>query len=376
VKRQTTRQVRKHQPEQWNHQKITTLLFKSFEERVLSPALLQRAVANGLDEGELQECINQARSAQDLPCRLAHTAENFRSQAQFWIDLQEKSKAGRDYLNAALWNFYSYFMEITSPSKRAKYYAQCESDYLKAGTLFEHKVETVRVPYMTDILNGYLRIPSPTSQQPCIVLLNTFGSAKEELYFVENAFLQADLATLSVDLPKNIGESDHKRLADTLHQCLINRKEIDTSKIALFGFGTGGSLAFKFALQNKEYKAVATISAPYDLGSDLTHLFPLLNNELGPINQEDIELLYKFSNCISLRDELVELSCPVLIVGGGRDRIVPINDTKVLFEQTASENKQLILYPDAGHGCFEAALTLRPEIAHWFKYQFSLLTAK
>lgn len=65
------------------------------------------------------------------------------------------------------------------------------------------------------------------------------------------------------------------------------------------------------------------------------------------------------------RQRLKNLTCPVLVIGGGADKIVGPDASKELHELIPGS--RLILYPDLGHGAYEEAPDFFPKIMEFLK---------
>jgi 2,6-dihydroxypseudooxynicotine hydrolase len=67
-----------------------------------------------------------------------------------------------------------------------------------------------------------------------------------------------------------------------------------------------------------------------------------------------------------LRDALTELRCPLLIIHGALDSIVPVEETCTMYEKARCE-KELIIYPEGNPVCDNLSYKYRPLAADWIK---------
>jgi len=366
----------------------------------LRSLLLRRASANGLEREELDLASRQVGSLSQLPRLLDTVAKELENRARYWSELGLQPRARDHYLNAALWAYYAQLLLGHSPEKQASIYARCVESYRLAAPYFDHPGEAVEIPYPAGHVQGYLRYPYiedasepsddvpddeegdaprrpayPSSPLPCVILLNSFASAKEELHYAENALLNLGIATLSIDYPRIATSSEHSLwflnqeiLSNALFLHLAAHPAIDEERIALLGMGLGGALALNFSiLFPTRYKAVAALSTPYELTARAERRLigtrtPLWDLELGPR-----ELVAELAPALSLHHRLEELSSPLLVAGGGRDPYITAEETRWIYEQAASQDKNLLFCPHASHGLYEMMPSLRHEMAQWIK---------
>lgn len=352
-------------------------LLRLIRSRALPKFLVYRAVANGLIREELNAAFKQARSWEQLPQVFAGIAGELTEKAVYWDDLGLMPRASSYYLQAALWDFYAQLLSGGEPDRKALLYARCSKNYRLATQHFEYPAQAVQIPYQAGSLRGYLRLPGPeaTRPYPCTILIGGVNSSKEELHFTENAFLRMGIATLSFDLP-GFGESlgnrldncDFEILGNALYLFLTQQVQLNPDRLALHGISLGGSLALHMVRQcPNRYRAVATLSAPYNLRVDLKRLMPPVRREVVCLTSGAEHLLRDFAAKLYEPEALADLTCPILVAGGGKDIIVRGSETKLLYERSGSPDKKLLYCPNAGHGCYEMIPSLRYEIAQWIR---------
>ena len=66
---------------------------------------------------------------------------------------------------------------------------------------------------------------------------------------------------------------------------------------------------------------------------------------------------------LTLEEAAGEITTPLLIVGGGRDRITPAYHQERLASEVASA--ELLIYPDGSHGVTNRAYESRSRLADW-----------
>lgn len=339
--------------------------------------LVNRATASGLIREDFESAAKQAKHWEHLPHYFSAIASDLNEKAIYWEDLGLLPRASAHYLQSSLWDFYAQLLSLKEEDNKALFYARCAQSYRHAAPHFEYPGSQVDIPNQAGTLKGYLRLPGPAPERayPCVILVNDINSAKEELHYTENAFLKMGIATLSFDLP-GFGESfqdrldscDFEILGNTLHLFLRQHKEIDAERLALHGLGIGGALSLNLALLfPNRYRAVATLSAPHNLRATMDRLLPAVRREAICLTHGAEEILREFAERLAADEDLRQLDCPLLVVGGGRDILAPATDTKRLYELAGAADKKFLYIPNARHGCYEMMPSLRWEIAQWIR---------
>lgn len=349
--------------------------------------LRMRATANGLDALEIERAFNYSSRAQSqksfpLARRLIEFAQVSEDKANYWNTVGLNFRARNYYLEASLWYFYAYVLLTFSPEDAQKSYERCTLNYKHAYPHFEYATRQIQIPYGMSHINGYLRLPSndqPLSGYPSVIIFNDVDSQKEELHYIENSFLRLGMATLAFDYPGQ-GESlqfdlmdlDLDGLGNALFLFLSQTTEIDFSRIGLFGFGLGGRFALTTSLCFPERAlATAIISTPYQNLHDLSLLSQTAPRERRFIAQHREDTLHWLAAKSALASNLIHVHNATLVIGGGKDPIVPLDETRRLYEHIPASDKKLILCPNAGYGCFEMMPSLRYEIAQWLSLRLA-----
>jgi alpha-beta hydrolase superfamily lysophospholipase len=352
----------------------------------MSSALYRRAVAAGLKGQHLDNLCHKSKTQSDLPIALASAGETYFQRGLYWHDVGVRSRACDHYLESSL--YYLYAAMLTDhQAVKAKAFARCQSSYLLAAPQFTIPAELVGIAYPAGTVSGYLRLPVRRVEAgadahyiannfPCVILFNSLNAAKEELHFMENAFLTNGIATLSFDYPGLCCHDELpaafsfnlEELVNSLLLFLASRNEIDISRVSLFGTSVGGRLALYAAAKFPErFRAVVSISAPLDLLSDLQLLLPAMQKELAASQKWSRASVFDLARGTPLRQMLGSISTPVLAIGGSADPIATADETRTIFKECGSTDKQLMICNGAHHNCYEMMPSLRHELVSWMK---------
>ena len=117
---------------------------------------------------------------------------------------------------------------------------------------------------------------------------------------------------------------------------VASRQEVDPSRIAYFGESLGTAVATRLATEHPP--AALILRSPFLSMAEIGQLhYPFLPVKL---------LLRDTHDTTSL---IARAAVPLLVVAGDRDSIVPLDQSRRLFERATSTPKQLLVIPGADH---------------------------
>lgn len=115
----------------------------------------------------------------------------------------------------------------------------------------------------------------------------------------------------------------------------LEERGMRTGDTVLFGKSLGGAVACEIA-RNREIKGLVLESTFTSLASVASSLFPFLK---GYTPAGDVY------NSVS---KLSDIHCPVLVIHGGSDMLIPVEEGRALYD-AANEPKRLFIVEGAGH---------------------------
>ena len=137
---------------------------------------------------------------------------------------------------------------------------------------------------------------------------------------------------------------------------LYSLEEIDKNHLCLLGFSGGAAVSVYTTAHDPRVSALVTCACPADFSflsckeqaaSGIQHF-----REIGVIKDEDfppsVEEWIRGFETISPIQWIDKISCPLLLVHGDADEVVPLEHAHKLF-QNAKEPKELAIIPGAKH---------------------------
>ena len=189
-------------------------------------------------------------------------------------------------------------------------------------------------------LHGWF-ISSTKTPEFTVIVFN--GNAGNRSYRapLAAAFARANLAVLLFDYrgfggnPGAPTESDLRLDARAVREYVIARPNVDRNRLVYFGESLGSAVATELAAEHPP--AALVLRSPFtsltDIGREHYPMLPvrwLLRDRYDTIEQ------------------IARVRSPVLIIGGDRDRIVPITQTRQLYG-AARDPKSLLVIDGADH---------------------------
>jgi 2,6-dihydroxypseudooxynicotine hydrolase len=188
----------------------------------------------------------------------------------------------------------------------------------------------------------------------------------------ESIFLARGMATLAFDGPGQ-GESeyalrirgDYEAPVKSVVDWIESRSDLDADRIGLWGVSLGGYYAPRAAAFEKRVKACVALSGPYDWAS----LWP----DMNPLTREAFrvrakcatpEAAHDYGRSLTLDGVAPRIGCPLYIVAGKLDRIVPWQDGEKLA-RAASGPVEFLLIEDGNHVANNRAYRYRTQSADW-----------
>jgi dienelactone hydrolase len=336
-----------------------------------------RFISNGTDYGDFTATLARITRWDDWCREWGNTAAHYEQLAEAADDAGQRETAAGAWRRAGLAWHWGKFVFVDDPAQQRAAHDRSVACYRNGAQALTPPADLVRVGYGTTTLPAYLRVPRPVtgpaagSNPPVVIMVPGLDSTKEELQATAEYFLARGLATLAIDGPGQ-GESEYdlaiepayEKVATAAVEYLTTRDDVDTTAIGLFGVSLGGYYAARAAAYTAGLRAVVALAGPYRFDLDW--------DELPPQTRATFQVRSGAPSAAAARAKAAELTLegaaarieiPLLIVGGGRDTIVPAYHQERLAKEVAGA--ELVIYPDGSHGVTNLAYESRSRMADW-----------
>jgi len=273
--------------------------------------------------------------------------------------------AGHHYMRAANY-YYSAERFIPPGDEKMAMYRKALRCWHAALERLHPQIERVEVPYEGKSLPAYF-LPAPgAGRKRTVVLFDGMDNAKEmSVIFAGLDFAKRGINTLAIDGP---GQSETLRLRQiysrpdyevagrAAYDWVAARPEVDPQRVSVMGYSFGGYHAPRVAGMDKRYAGCIALGAMFwdmhawqadikaklavDTRSSFTSNFQFRWVIGAPDNATALEWAKKFS----LEGIAQKIECPVLILHGEDDRVVPLEEAKTLYEKVGARNKTLKIF--------------------------------
>jgi esterase FrsA len=282
----------------------------------------------------------------------------------------DKNKC-RELYELAFHNFRVARYPCAGSPGQAQAYRDSVRAFRKAARYFDPPLEIVEVPFGDRKLTGYLQIPQGITRPPVVMHWGGVDGWKEDRQRGHARFNRVGVAGFAIDMP-GTGESpvkftdaDATRTFSVLIDYLLTRKDIDATRLGVWGGSYGGYWAAKLAfVEAKRLKGAVFHGSNVHYGFQEDWLRPALTERasvaiFGPIGLfqarskamgvKTLDEFLKVAPALSLKTQglLDQSSAPILGVNGKLDDQAPVEDIYLLMEH--GNPKEARIYPQGGH---------------------------
>jgi len=335
-----------------------------------------RFVANGIDANDFDRVLSETVEWRDWAPNWMRVGDEHRAIA----DEAERSGhlvTAADAYQRAAWCYHlGKFLWFEDRALHDDLRERTVATYAKALPRLDPPGRRIEAPFEGAIIPGILRAPRGASRPPVVILVPGLDSVKEELYAMENDFLRRGLATLTIDGPGQ-GENAPRFpiradwssvVSPLLDHLSADERGLDLGRVGLMGISMGGIYGPRAAAKEKRLRAIVALAGPYDLSECWAALNPLTKDGyVFYTHSRDEAEAFERSKALTLRGVLRDVTCPLLVIHGGKDRLFPPDQAERIVRE--APNATLLLYPEGNHVCNNIPYKYRPAMADWMAKQ-------
>lgn len=200
------------------------------------------------------------------------------------------------------------------------------------------------VTFTTDdgvTLHGWFVPADSTAARFTVIVFNGNAGHRGMRAPLAAALARHGVATLLFDYRgygDNAGSPSEDGLARDAHAArkyLTTRPDVDTNRVVYFGESLGAAVALRLATESAPFALV--LRSPFTSLTDIgRHHYPFL-----PVR-------WLLRDRYPSLERVGTVSCPTLVIAGDRDGIIPVEQSRRLYEALATE-KRLVVIAGADH---------------------------
>jgi dienelactone hydrolase len=240
--------------------------------------------------------------------------------------------------------------------------------------------ERVDIPFEGRKLYGILRKPAGVERPPIVVMACGLDSAKEETDAYEQPLLARGMATLVFDGPGQ-GEAeynlairgDYEVPVKAVIDYVETRSDLDVARVGIWGVSLGGYYAPRAAAFDRRIKACISLAGPYDWAEIWDNLPDLTRAAFRVRSHCSTDAAARrHAEALSLKGVARQISCPIFILSGKLDRIVPWQHAERLAREVTSP-VELMIVEDGNHIANNRTYRWRSQSADWMADQLRVV---
>ena len=336
-----------------------------------------RFVANGIDVNDFDDTVARTTEWADWAPHWKAVGEMHEALGHEAEERGRQLSAAQAYQRAAWCWHLGKFLWFEDAGLHGELRDRSVAVYRNAMPHLDPPAERLEIPFEGGIIPGNLRRPKSV-QPPLVLMVPGLDSSKEELFAIENDFLQRGLATLTIDGPGQSENSVNFAIRpnwETVITPLLDHLSgldlgVDQDRVGLMGISMGAIYGPRAAAYEKRIRALVGLAGPYNLGECWDALNPLTRG--GYVfytkSADDAEAK-RMAYTLNLEGILDKVTQPLLVIHGARDRLFPPSHAERIAREAG--NATLVIYPDGNHVCNNIAYKYRPFMADWLHEQLT-----
>jgi dipeptidyl aminopeptidase/acylaminoacyl peptidase len=338
-----------------------------------------RFVANGVALTDFEDVTRSLKSYDEWCAAWSNKAAVHEQLGREALAKHKYLTAGEMFQRAGVYYHFAAFLFVQDQAQMRAAHAKAIECRHAALPYLRPPGERVEIPYLGKTLYGILRKPDGVKNPPVVVMAVGLDSTKEETDAYEQPFHPRGMATLAFDGPgQGEGQYDFAIRGDyevpvkAVIDYIETRDDLDKTRVSVWGVSLGGYYAPRAAAFDTRIKACIALGGPFDWGAawdglpDLTRLAFQVRS-----HAKDAGEAKKNAQTLSLVGVAQKITCPIFIVNGRHDRIVPASDAERLAREVAGP-AELVMVEDGNHIANNRAYRWRSQSADWMAEQLGI----
>jgi 2,6-dihydroxypseudooxynicotine hydrolase len=338
--------------------------------RVATKNWAPRLVAQGIDHNDFVRTTKDLESWEQWLPAWRDTAAIHERLASDAAGRGAHLTAGEAFVRAALCYHFAKFLWLEDLELHRRTTSDAARCIYAAHEHLDPSAERVEFDSPAGPLVGNLR-RSSDDDAPLVVLLPGLDSAKEEFFWWEEVFLRRGMSTFSLDGPGQGESGAHSKIRPDYEIGLAAALDaledrVPTEGVGVAGVSLGGYYAARVAAMEQRVVAAAAIGGPYNFGA-LWDALPGLTRAAFTLHSGASSDDEGRANALQLDLAPVarDIATPLLVIGGGRDRLIPAADAERLGSE--APGAELVIYPEGNHVCNNIPYKYRPLVGDWLR---------
>ena len=331
-----------------------------------------RFTTNGVTAGDFERITSGLERWADWCAAWSEVAAEHEQLGRDALGAGREMSAGAHLSQAAVYYHFAKFLFVDDLDQMRTAHLAAVRCLTDALPFLDPPGRRIEIPFDGAHLVGVLREPAGDGPHPVVIMIPGLDSAKEEFRSTEELFLARGLATFSVDGPGQ-GEAEYDLAIrgdwEVPGAAIIDRLSaepaLDGDRIAVWGVSLGGYYAPRVASGDDRVRACVALAGPYRF-ADQWDSRPILTQEAFRIRSKsaDMDQARAVAGQLSLEGRAQLIRCPLLVVMGKLDRLIPWTQAARLAEEAGGPS-ELLLLEKGNHGCANLAPFHRYLTADW-----------
>lgn len=330
---------------------------------------LPRMVSGGCDINDILRIRKKLTGWEEWPTLWAEQGDRHLELAEGELSDGHLISAAHSFHRAAMYYHYGHFMLFDRPELKSRMYEKSREILTKYLSVSRYGGKQIYIPYAGKKIPAILR-EHPKANGRIVYQFGGADANKEEMLSFSEYFLERDISVIIVDNPGQGEAATDLPLTrvsfDGAVKAVVDYiRGLGYTKIAVGGISLGGYLGPRAAaVCPDDFVAAYGCGGPFKL--DVRKMGPIFYGDFAHVfGVTTEEELYNASAEVDLSDVISNLTCPLMIVHGTEDKIIGVEESRLIVDASSSSEPRLVIIDGGNHVCNNFVYKYRPLIADW-----------